>query len=218
MTTLRLTTRTRYKRPALKWPTVSAVQVETFSAVKLRASQPNIPIHTQRKLPEPVVEFDISDEEEVPLSTNTQFTSYRAVILDEKDGLRRHLSLQERIKAMTKEQTLAREWDDGAPKNKQTPAKVVFIHAKKKCDAMEAKKVQQYLLKCISHPLRLLQEESSNPASFSGPNLGKERRPRRPRVQHQPHPRKNNGSTRLEFHLPHPHQVIWVRITNVTTK
>lgn len=115
-------------------------------------------------LPEPIVEFDLSDEEEVPLSTNTQFTSHRAVILDEKDGLRKHLFLQERIKAMTKEQTLAREWDDDAPKNKQKAAKVVFTHAEKKCDTMDAKKVQQYLLECIS------QEESSNPASLSRPD------------------------------------------------
>ena len=73
---------------------ISAVRVETCSALRLRASQLNIPVHTQRELPEPEVEFDLSDEEEVPLSTNTQFTFHRSVLLDEKDNLRKHLNIQ----------------------------------------------------------------------------------------------------------------------------
>jgi hypothetical protein len=150
---------------------VSAIRVETFAAVKLRASQLNIPLHTQRQLPAPAVEFDLSDEEEVPLSTNSQFTSHRSVILDEKDGLRDHLAIQERIRTLAKERTLVREWDDDATKNKPKAAKVVFAYAKKKCDHLSAAKVQQYLLRCISHCMRLLQElDSKNPASQHRPD------------------------------------------------
>ena len=67
---------------------ISAVRVETHVVLRFRASQLNVPVHTQRKLPEPEVEFDSSDEEEAGSSLDeTQFTSHRSVLLDEKDGL-----------------------------------------------------------------------------------------------------------------------------------
>ena len=127
---------------------------EFFAAVLERAIQINVRVITSRKVAEP--EIDLDDEDDVPLATDTTFSSHKSALLDDKDGLRSHLSLGDRINALATERSLIREWGDKAQQNLNVAAKVVFAYAKKDVASLPAAKVQQYLLKCFSHRIRAL--------------------------------------------------------------
>ena len=62
-----------------------------------------IRIHTTRTLTQP--DINLSDEEEVPLATDTTFTTHKSILLDDKDGLREHIGLNQRIADLAKERS-----------------------------------------------------------------------------------------------------------------
>ena len=132
---------------------------ETAHAALLsRATALSLTIVSKRAPQQPVVEIDLSDEDEVPLSTNTSFSSHRTVLLEDKDNLLVHQSLETRIETLVKERALVREWANQAGRNRAVASAVVFSYAKKDVSTCNAKKTQQYLLKCLSHRIKHLQK------------------------------------------------------------
>ena len=147
----------------------NAVRETTFAAVLARAAELSLNIVSNRKVQQPDEGIDLSDEDDIPLSTNTTFTTHRSMLLEEKDGLLSHLTTSERIDNLVRERTYVREWGADAEKNKTIAAAVVLAYAKKDVSACPPVKVQQYLLKAIAHRIRLLQaQRESEPKTARG--------------------------------------------------
>ena len=147
---------------------ISCLTDETFGLVLQRTAVLSLQLITQRTMPSGPAVLDLSDEEDVPLSVDTKFTSHKSVILDDKDGMREFLSLQSRIETLAKERSTIRAWEGSdAQTNKDTAVVVVKSYANKDVSQHDPDKVQQYLLKCFSHriaELLLLQSKGSVPA------------------------------------------------------
>jgi len=146
----------------------TTVREATFAAILSRAAALSLNVVSTREAAHPEEGIDLSDEEDVPLSTNTAFSSHRTVLLEEKDELRGHVPISERIKTMLDERTFVREWGPLAEQNKAVAARVVFAYAKKDISAQDATKAQQYLLKAINHRIKLLQKKLENQPSTGG--------------------------------------------------
>ena len=149
------------RRVALKVANLlcNEVQETTYAAILARAAALSLNVVANRKIQQPEEAIDLSDEEDVPLSTNTTFTTHRSILLEEKDGLLGHMPASERLEKLIKERTSVREWGSVADDNKEVAAKVVQAYAKKDVSACDPKKTQQYLLKAISHRIKILQKE-----------------------------------------------------------
>ena len=140
----------------------STIRESTFAAVLSRAAALQLNVVSTRTAPEPEETIDLSDIEDVPLSTNTQFTTHRSVLLEEKDKMRDHLPIEDRIATLVQERTTVREWDEKAASNKDVAAKVVLAYANKDISAASSEKTQQYLLKAITHRIKTLQKQLQN--------------------------------------------------------
>ena len=146
----------------------NAVEETTFAAISSRAAALSLNVVSNRKVQLPEEAIDLSDEEEVPLSTNTTFTTHRSILLEEKDGLLTHMSASDRLEKLMKERTCVREWGEKADDNKEVAAKVVFAYAKKDVSSLDATKIQQYLLKAIAHRIKILQKQAEAKTKTSG--------------------------------------------------
>ena len=129
---------------------------EFFAATMERAKQLKLKVQTTREVKEP--EINLSDEDDVPLATPAKFSSHTSVLIEDKDGLRNHLPVSDRIATLVDERTLVREWGGDAQQNAGVAAEVVFAYAKKDVKDLAPVKIQQYLLKSISHRIKVLSE------------------------------------------------------------
>ena len=158
------------RRAALKVANLlcNTVKEETFAAILARAAALSLNVVSNRKVQQPEEAIDLSDEDEVPLSTNTKFTTHRSILLEEKDGLLSHMPASERLEKLINERTFVREWGEEADGNKAVAARVVNAYAKKDVSACDAEKTQQYLLKAISHRIKILQKECETKPKSGG--------------------------------------------------
>ena len=136
---------------------IACISDETFSVVAKRAGQLALTLNTQRQLPAQEETIDLSDEEEVPLSTDTKFTPHRSALLDDKDGMLDALPLERRIKDLIEERKTVREWGAKADDNAATARRVVQKYSNQDRSTASAAKAQQLLLKCLSHRIKKLQ-------------------------------------------------------------
>ena len=141
----------------------SCISEETLAVVARRATQLNLTLITQRELPPEKEVIDLSDEEDVPLSTDTNFTTHRSVLLDDKDGMLDAIPIERRIKDLQDERKTVREWGDKAKDNVEVARRVVQQYANQDRSGVTPEKAQQLLLKCLSHRIRML-ESSPKPA------------------------------------------------------
>jgi len=142
---------------------VLTLSEDAFASLLSRAAQLSLNVVTTRPLPLPDEELDLSDMEDIPLSTNTKFSSHRSAILDEKDGLLAHKAIATRIEAMAKERTIVREWSQSErDENAEVAVGVVKTYANKDVSSYDSKRVQQYLLKCLTHRLKILQAKAGS--------------------------------------------------------
>ena len=138
---------------------VNNIDEPFFVVTSDRAKELQLKIHTTRKLKEQAI--DLSDEEDVPLATAAQFTSHKSVLLDDKHGLREHIPIQDRIATLAKERTLVREWVNNAGANATTAALVVMAYANRDVSTLDPAKIQQYLLKSLSHRIKFLSKKTA---------------------------------------------------------
>ena len=138
-----------------------------FVVTSDRAKELKLKIHTTRKLEEPVI--DLSEEEEVPLVAAAQFTSHKSVLLDDKHGLREHIPIKDRISELAKERSLVREWVDNTGANAKAAAQVVKDYANRDVSALDPAKIQQYLLKSLSHRINFLSEKAPVQVDLTAP-------------------------------------------------
>ena len=129
-----------------------------FASLMSRATELALSIVTTRTLPPPVEELDLSDMEDIPLSTNAKFSTHRTALLEEKDGMLEHKAVDRRIETLISERTVVREWtQQERDNNKDVAAGVVKTYANKDISSCDALKTQQYLLKCLKHRINILQ-------------------------------------------------------------
>ena len=141
----------------------SCIAEETLAVVARRAKQLNLTLITQRDLPPEKEVIDLSDEEDVPLSTDTTFTTHRSVLLDDKDGMLNATPIERRIKNLEDERKTVREWGDKAKDNVDVARRVVQRYSNQDRSGVTPQKAQQLLLKCLSHRIRFL-ESSPKPS------------------------------------------------------
>ena len=137
-----------------------------------RAKELRLKLQTTRKLEQP--EIDLSDEEEVPLTAAATFSSHKSVLLDDKDGLREHIPLKERLSALADERSIVRVWGNAATANAAAAATVVLAYANKDVSSLGPQKIQQYLLKSLSHRMKILSEKVETAAVLPAPATAKE--------------------------------------------
>ena len=85
--------------------------------VTKRATQLGLILVTQREVSSPEETIDLSDEDEVPLSTDTKFVTHRSVILDDKDGMLDSLPMERRIEDLEEDRKL---FGNGVTKRRTT--------------------------------------------------------------------------------------------------
>ena len=104
----------------------SCISEETLAVVAKRAAQLNLTLITQRELsPEKEMIDFLSEEEDVSLSTDTNFTTHHSVLLDDKDGMLDTVPIERRIKNLEEERRTVREWGEKAKDNTDVARKVV---------------------------------------------------------------------------------------------
>ena len=135
----------------------SCISDDAFAVVAKRVQQLNLILITQREIPPPEVTIDLSDEEEVPLSTDTKFTTHRSVLLEDRDGMLDSLPIDRRIKDLTDERKTVREWGKKADDNAVVARKVIKLYSNQDRSSATPAKAQQLLLKCLSHRIKKLQ-------------------------------------------------------------
>ena len=85
------------------------ISEEKLAAVAQRSTQLNLKLITQRELSPEKEVIDLSDEEDVTLSTYANFTTHRSVLLDDKDRMVDVIPIERRIKNLEDERRTVSE-------------------------------------------------------------------------------------------------------------
>ena len=179
---------------------VECISDETFKLVTQLTADLSLNLVTQRMVLEEEEEIDLSDIEEIPLTTATKFSTHKTVILEDKDGMLSHKSLDDRIEKLANERAIIREWGNAAQTNRETAIAVVKSYANKDVSSADDKKVQQYLLRCFSHRINHLTKKKSTEQS-GWATAPAQRTPNRPATTPQPaQPQPPAAADHLTYH------------------